>query len=604
MNPEASLTSLLLRLWRHLSARRQRQFLALMGLMLLSVLTEIISLGAVLPFIGILAAPDIVFEYPVVAEMANAWNIRSPDQLVFPLTIAFMAAALLSGAIRMLLAWASTRFTFSIGAELSLEVYRRTLYQPYRVHIGRSSSEVISGITTKVGGTMLGILLPFVTLVSAGLLLVAIMGTLIAIDPLVALLVAASFGGSYALITWRTRRRLRRNSERIAIEQTQVVKALQEGLGGIRDVLLDGTQSLYCRIYRRADQPLRRAQGNNIFIGQSPRYVMEALGMILIAALAYSLSHRAGGIATALPVLGALALGAQRMLPALQQSYASWASIAGSQGILADTIALLDQPVSPELLLPATEPLKFRNRIRCDGVYFRYATHGPWVLNNFNLVISKGSRVGFVGGTGSGKSTAMDLLMGLLTPTEGRILADDQPISGHFVRAWQKMIAHVPQSIYLADATLAENIAFGVPRELIDMKRVKQAARRAQIAEFIESDRQGYDAVVGERGVRLSGGQRQRIGIARALYKQASILVLDEATSALDNVTEQFVMDAIEGLDRDLTILLIAHRLSTVRRCDSIVELEHGRVVAQGTYEQLLESSASFRQMAHVTKMN
>jgi ATP-binding cassette subfamily B protein len=209
--------------------------------------------------------------------------------------------------------------------------------------------------------------------------------------------------------------------------------------------------------------------------------------------------------------------------------------------------------------------------------------------------------VGFVGSTGSGKSTTLDLLMGLLPPTEGALLVDGQPLTGRYLRAWQRTIAHVPQNIYLADTTLAENIAFGVPKVDIDAERVKQAARQAQVADFIESRPEGYEAFVGERGIRLSGGQRQRIGIARALYKQASILVFDEATSALDNATEQSVMDAIDGLDRDLTILLIAHRLTTVRHCDMIVELENGKVVAEGTYERLLESSPSFRAMARLT---
>jgi ATP-binding cassette, subfamily B, bacterial PglK len=324
--------------------------------------------------------------------------------------------------------------------------------------------------------------------------------------------------------------------------------------------------------------------------------------MVLIAALAYGLSRQEGGIATALPVLGALAVGAQRMLPALQQTYASWASIAGSQGVLADVIELLDQPIPEDLLQPAPEPLQFRTTIRFDRVRFRYSSDGPWVLNGLDLTITKGARLGFVGATGSGKSTAMDLLMGLLEPTDGQILVDSEPLSRNRVRAWQRTIAHVPQSIYLADATLAENIAFGVPPGAVDIERVRRAARQAQIADFIESRPQGYDALVGERGVRLSGGQRQRIGIARALYKRASVLVLDEATSALDNVTEQSVMDAIEGLDRELTILVIAHRLTTVRRCDSIVELQHGRVVAQGRYEQMLECSSSFRQMALTTR--
>jgi ABC-type multidrug transport system fused ATPase/permease subunit len=552
----------------------------------------------VLPFLGILVAPEQVFNYPIVANMAQAWGITSADQLVLPLTVMFATAALMAGAIRILLLWANTRLAVAAGVDLSIEVYRRTLYQPYQVHVSRNSSEVISGITNKVNGVVFGVLLPLLTLISATVLLVAIILTLITIHPMVAAVAAVGFGASYALITWMSRRRLHRNSQLIAYKQTQVVKALQEGLGGIRDVLLDGTQTVYCDIYRQADHPLRHAQGSNVFIGGSPRPVMEALGMVLIAALAYALSRQVGGIATALPVLGALALGAQRLLPALQQIYSAWAAIAGNHASLADIIALLDQPLPAELLKPAPAPLSFQDSIRFDAVRFRYSNDGPWVLDGLNLTIPKGARVGFVGSTGSGKSTTLDLLMGLLIPTEGEILVDAQPISVNRFRALQQSIAHVPQSIYLADTTLAENIAFGVPPDTIDLDRVQQAARQAQIADFIESSPDGYQAYVGERGIRLSGGQRQRIGIARALYKQASVLVFDEATSALDNTTEKSVMDAIKGLSSDLTILLIAHRLTTIRRCDTIVELEHGRIVAQGTYEQLLECSPSFRKMA------
>jgi ABC-type multidrug transport system fused ATPase/permease subunit len=430
--------------------------------------------------------------------------------------------------------------------------------------------------------------------------LIFITATLFAIDSLVATIAIVGFGGCYGLITAMTRRRLRRASQRIAYEHTQVIKALQEALGGIRDVLLDGTQPVYCAIYRKADRGLRLAQGDVAFIGGSPRFVMEAIGMVLIAALAYGVSRRAGGVAGALPTLGALALGAQRVLPLLQQAYTAWVNIVGSQASLKKVLELLDQPIAPELLSPAPKPLAFSRDIRFSNVRFRYTPDGPWVLDDFNLTILKGARIGLVGSTGTGKSTALDLLMGLLMPTQGELLVDGEPIAGERIRAWQNTIAHVPQSIFLADASLSENIAFGVPQNAIDLDRVKQAARRAQIAEFIESGREGYDARVGERGIRLSGGQRQRIGIARALYKQASVLVFDEATSALDNATEQAVMDAIELLDRDLTILLIAHRLSTVRRCDCIVELGGGRVVAQGTYEHLFESSPSFQKMVRM----
>lgn len=601
LNPEMStLPNLLVRLWSKFSRRRRRQFGLIMVLMLVSAFAEVVALGAVLPFLGILTAPEKVFNHPVVADMALAWGITSADQMVLPLTAMFAAVALIAGAIRILLLWASTRVAYASGADISIEVYRRALYQPYGVHLARSSSEVISGITNKAGGAA-NVLQLLLTLVSSIVLLLTIMFALFAIDPMVASVSAVGFGASYGLITWVSRQRLRRNSQRIAYEQTQVLKALQEGLGGIRDVLLDSTQPLYCDIFRQADQPLRRAQASNIFIGGSPRFAMEALGMVLIAALAYALSRQAEGIGSALPVLGALALGAQRLLPALQQIYSSWANIVGSHASLTDVVLLLDQPLPADLLEPSPDPLLFKDDIRFNAVRFRYTSDGPWVLDGLDLQIPTGARVGFVGSTGSGKSTTLDLMMGLLMPTEGRFLVDGQPIIGDRVRAWQKTIAHVPQNIYLSDATLAENIAFGVPADTIDMDRVEQAARQAQIADFIESSPEGYQAFAGERGIRLSGGQRQRIGIARALYKQARVLVFDEATSALDNATEQSVMAAIEGLGSNITILLIAHRLTTVQRCDIIVELEHGRVSAQGTYEQLLERSPSFRKMSNAS---
>jgi ATP-binding cassette, subfamily B, bacterial PglK len=572
-------------------------------LMVVSALAEVLSLSAVVPFIGILAEPQWVFSRPAFAELLRSWGIVSAQQLVLPLTIVFVCAALLAGAIRTLMLWVSTRLASESGADISIEVYRRTLYQPYNVHVTRNSSEVISGITNKVHGVVFGILVPLLTLVSSAVLLAAITTALVAINPRVNVVVIVGFGAIYGLITSFSRQRLRRNSERIASEQTQVVKSLQEALGGIRDVLLDGSQPIYCEVYHRADAALRRAEGNNYFIGQSPRFAMESLGMVFIAGLAYALSGRAGGIAAALPMLGVLALGAQRLLPALQQSHAAWSSINGHRAALSDIVTLLDQSIAPELLQPAPAPLPFHDAICFQSVCFRYANEGPRVLDDLSLTISKGARVGFVGTTGSGKSTMMDLLMGLLTPTQGELLIDGQLLTGARVRAWQQTIAHVPQNIFLADTTLTENIAFGVPRESINFERVQQAARQAQIGDFIESKPEGYGTRVGERGIRLSGGQRQRIGIARALYKQASVLVLDEATSALDNATEQSVMAAIGSLSRDLTILVIAHRLTTIQRCDTIVELKHGRVIAQGSYEQLLERSLSFRHLAQETTL-
>ena len=583
-NPDVGLPALLIRLFQHISLRRRYQFLLLLGLTLASSIAEVVSLGAVLPFIGILTQPEKVFNYPLISGIVKTLGIASPSGLVLPLTVAFAVAAIVAAGLRLLLLWVSIRLTNATGADLSLEVYRRTLYQPYCVHVARNSSEIISGITQKVG-TATGVLISFVTVVTSAVLFAAILLTLLAIEPLVAASAIIVFGVGYGVIAWQTRHRLVRNSQCIALEQTQVVKALQEGLGAIRDVLLDGAQAVYSDIYRKSIHQLQRANGENTFINQFPRYAMEAMGMVMVSALAYVLSQRSGGVQTALPIMAALALGAQRLLPLLQQLYGNWTVVAGSHSSLNDVLNLLDQPLPEGVDQPAPEPLSFLENIRFDNVSFRYVGDGPCVLDGLDLVISKGARIGFIGSTGSGKSTALDLLMLLLDPARGRILVDGRLVSGKLRRAWQRAIAHVPQSIFLADATIAENIAFGVLPAEIDMARVRQAAVRAHIAEFVEGRPGGYSAVVGERGVRLSGGQRQRLGIARALYKRATVLVFDEATSALDSITEKEVMDAIESLDKDLTILMIAHRFTTLRNCDTIVRLEHGKIIEQGSYE-------------------
>ncbi len=596
-----NLISLIKRLWLHLSFLRRWQFGFLLLLMFVSALAEVISLGAVLPFVGILTSPELVLAHPVAVNFGLAQRISSTEQLVLLLTVLFAAAALLSGVLRVLLVWASNSITFATGADIGIQIYRSTLNQPYQVHISRNSSEVISGLTNKVNLVVFSVLLPCTTFISSTILLVAIMLTLIAIDPAVALISVAVFGAIYALITLKVKKTIRRNSVRIAKEQTQVVKALQEGLGGIRDLLLDGTQEFYCKIYRDADIPLRKAQASNNFISTSPKYLMESLGMVFIAGLALVLSQKSSGVEAALPLLAAMALGAQRLLPTLQQLYLSWSSIAGSYGILKDILQLLDQPLQLDIYDPQTEKFVFKNTLRFESVSFRYSTDSPWVINNLNLIIPKRSKIGFVGSTGSGKTTTIDLLMGLLKPTIGNFMVDDKPLGGKRLKAWQRSIAHVPQSIYLADSTFAENIAFGVSPEKIDMPLVKRVAQQAQIADFIESRSEGYHQFVGELGIQLSGGQRQRIGIARALYKQANVLVFDEATSALDTATERSVIKAIEQLEDDLSIIIIAHRLSTVKNCDNIIELADGKVVAQGSYEELLACSPSFRKLAGIT---
>jgi ABC-type bacteriocin/lantibiotic exporter with double-glycine peptidase domain len=561
----------------------------LLVLTVLSSCAEVVSLGAVLPFIGVITQPEKVFNSPVMSSVVKTLGITSGADLVLPLSIAFAVAALVAGGLRLLLLWVSVRLGNATGADLSIEVYRRTLYQPYSVHVARSSSEIISGITQKVG-TATSVLISVVAVITSGALFASIIITLLAIDPMVTICAAGIFGTAYGIMAWLTRRRLERNSQCIAQEQTQVVKTLQEGLGAIRDVLLDGVQNVYCDVYRRSVVKLQRAGGENTFINQGPRYAMEALGMALIAILVMAMSSRTGGVGAVLPILGVLALGAQRLLPLMHQLYGNWSVLAGSKATLIDVIGLLEQPLPSVVCQP--EPLALKDSICFNNIYFHYGSEGSWVLEGINLEIPKGARIGFVGSTGSGKSTMLDLLMGLLDPTQGGILVDGELIFSGNKSAWQRTIAHVPQNIFLSDATVAENIAFGIAWDQIDHERVRKAAGQARIAEFIESRPEGYAAIVGERGVRLSGGQRQRIGIARALYKQASVLIFDEATSALDSETEQAVMQAIEDLNGDLTIFIIAHRITTLKNCTQIVELGDGRVKRKGSYQEILVQAA------------
>ncbi len=574
------------RFWLHMSPRRRFQTGLLLGLMLIAAFAEVLSIGAVLPFLGILTSPEVVFAQPRLAPLIQILGIQTPAQLLLPLTLAFILATILSGLMRIVLIWAQYRLSSAIGTDLSLNVYRRTLFQPYAVHVARNSSNIIAAISSKIG-SVIGFLMSALTLISSFFLMFMILGVLLLIDPLIAVTAFVGFGLVYMLVIALTKKRLLRDSKRISQQSNRVVKALQEGLGGIRDVLIDGTQNTYCDIYRTADQSLRRAQANVGIVSGSPRFMIEALGMVLIAVLAYVMAQRSAGIAGAIPVLGALALGAQRLLPVLQQAYSSFSAIRGNKTNLEDVIDLLDQPM-PSEGTALVKPIAFEHDIKLNNVSFQYAKQSPMVLKNVDVTISKGSRVGFMGSTGSGKSTLIDVVMSLLKPTQGSLDIDGQAITTSNHRAWHAHLSHVPQSIFLADSSIAENIAFGVPKALIDMQRVRLAAQQAQIAQTIAGWQDGYETFVGERGVRLSGGQRQRIGIARALYKQANVIIFDEATSALDNATEREVMQAIDGLGGELTVIIVAHRLSTLKHCSHIIELKHGEVVRQGGYDEMI----------------
>jgi ABC-type multidrug transport system fused ATPase/permease subunit len=607
-----TLSKSFIRLLSHLSSRRRWQLVGLIVLMLIGALAEMATLGAVVPFLALLADAGMANKYPLLQTMLN-WFGATQGNVLFSAVILFSIIALGAALIRMLLMWSSMRFIYGLGADIGGEVYLRTLYQPYSWHVSRNSSEILAGID-KVNVVVGGVLTPLMQGTVALVMSFGVFAMLLAIDTPAALIAGIGFSMLYGVTTLTLRQQLVRDSKIISSNATHRVQAVQEGLGGIRDVLLDGTQPIYHKQFASVDYALRRAQASNAVIAASPRYVIEAAGMVLIVALAYWLSSREGGLTSAIPVLGALAIGSQKLLPQMQLVYSSWSSISGCRSQLYDVLNLLSHPMpseysqptasdlgfnSPKTVLPLSEsvrviPQQMRSQstdthplIALRNVSFRYKTDGIEVLYDINLEIPKFARVGVKGKTGSGKSTLIDLILGLLDPTDGQIVIDGQPLTAGNRRAWQGRTAHVPQAIYLADTSIAENIAFGVPVAQIDMSLVKDAAAKAQLSEFVEALPQQYQNRVGERGISLSGGQRQRIGIARALYKQAEVIIFDEATSALDNNTEEAVMQAIDSLSKDLTILIIAHRLSTLDSCQYIIDLD--QIQLRGKPETLVK---------------
>jgi ABC-type multidrug transport system fused ATPase/permease subunit len=572
---------------RVVSRRRKVQFVVTLAAILINAGFEIVSLVAVVPFLSVLSSPQTFLYSGTGQRFAPNFGITDASQAVSFVCIAFAIITVVSAVIRTITIVLNSKFTLALGADLSRIVFVRTLHQPYSSHAKQNSASVIANVTQNIVAFVNGILNPSVQFLTSSLTVIGILTTLFLINWWVALTASIVFGGAYFAIVCLNKPRYARNSSIVVGAQDHIVKALQEGLGAIRDVTIDGNQEFYAHIYSVADRRARNAQNDSYIRSATPKYILEAVGMLMICTVAFILSKGESKLLGAVPILGALAMGAQRLLPAMQAVFGSYSAIAVSMYGLDRIVDVLtsDQAPKPPISIDACG---VATQIVIDNVEFRYSMEAPLVLRKVSFKIQCGERIGVIGATGSGKSTTMDLLLGLLQPTSGQILIDGAPLVGDKVFAWQKSLSHVPQVIYLADASIAENIAFGLPKDKIDMNQVRKAACLAQIAEHIESLKSGYDTFVGERGIRLSGGQRQRIGIARALYKNATVLVFDEATSALDDETEAELMQAIDGLSKDLTVIMIAHRLTTVRRCDKILKLHKGKVVAFDTPDVVL----------------
>jgi ABC-type multidrug transport system fused ATPase/permease subunit len=561
-------------LYAYLSPRVRRDGHLLFALTLCSAAAEFATISAVIPFIGLLASPQkIGAGWP--ERLLQGAAVTAHNKIILALAV-LVGAATVATVLRLGLARTCQRFGFGAAHDLAVELQRRTIMQPYSWHIMHNSSEALASLPRV--DSLGPILIQLVQGAAAAVMTVAILALLIGIDPVATMVPTIVLGASYLAISLLVRRRLSTNSRAVGAAYEHRIRILQEALGGIRDLVLDGTQPAAVAEFRTADARFARALASSAFLAAMPRYLLEGAAVAVIAILAVVL-ERQGGLTPELPLLGALALAAQRLLPLVQQIYQAWSVVAGSREVVGDVLSgvrrqLPDMSNAPAEILPYAGPIELRD------VGYCYPGCPSPALRNVNLTIAQGSITVLSGKTGSGKSTLLDLLLGLLEPTDGQILVDGKPLTAGNRQSWQRNIAHVPQFPFLADATIAGNIALSAAGAEPDMERVAFAAHLAHLSSFIETLPQGYDSYVGERGVRLSGGQRQRLAIAGAIYKIPRVLVLDEATSAVDPETEVALLETLLKLrEEGCTIIAVAHRGAILNSGDVVVTLADGRVV-------------------------
>jgi len=590
-------------LWDALSPKRRRQLIELQLLSLVAAFGEVANLGALMPFLKLLANPQESLKD--LGPLGDSLRSLPQQNLLLALGLGFVLVVIASSLLRVLTIQVQLKLSALIGSDLGEQVFESVLYRPYDWHLKHNSSTTLGYLTKDTDQAFSSVQALLIVVVNIGIVIL-LAGSLIALAPGIMLAISIFFAGFYLLTYKFTRGRLRTDGQELTINYQKSLQIAQEGLGGIRDVLLDKTQNFFLLNFQQYNQNYRLASASINIKAQVPRYLIEGFAVILIIGISLYLAMSGQGIEKQLPLLGTLALGAYRLLQPLQQCFNGISSLQATQASLDKIKPYLGYKTHANRKISIPDEIntfvKSSNSplIELRKISFRYGLEAPNVLHDISLSISQGERVAFVGTTGSGKSTCSDLILGLLDPTQGTISIYGQDLhsSQILVNSWKAKVAHVPQQIYLTDASFEANIAFGIPLKSIDHERVRSAALQARISEVIESTPEGYSTLVGERGVRLSGGQRQRIGIARALYKQATLLVLDEATSALDSQTEAEVMQAIESLDRNLTIIIIAHRLSTVRNCDRIVVMDRGQISAIGTYNELEESHLGFQRLS------
>ncbi|HZO24324.1 MAG TPA: ABC transporter ATP-binding protein [Steroidobacteraceae bacterium] len=598
--------SLLSELWSILTPAQRRRMLAAQLVVLAMAFSTVTGIAAIAPFFAVLGEPQLIDHNAVIHWLYLHLGLSSKRDFIVLLGSGFIAVVLVANLINAVGTLIMAHLAMWIGNQLQTVLFNDYLSRPYSFHAATNSALLVKNIVYESVRVTHGILLNTLTLVAslvtAGFIIIAC----VLLNPTVTLATIAVLAAGYGLIYLSVRNRVLRCGQALSHLSTDQARVVNEGFGAIKELTLRRARSYFSGRFERLSKELAAAAAHNQLIAQSPRYLMECVAAAGLVGIALVLLGRSDGIGPWLGQLTFLAFAAYRLLPTLQQIFALIVKIRADRPALA-LIApdlrhaqTLRQASATAVPRPSLLDLQRRPRheIRLEEVSFRYTGADSWALRGVSLCIPAQRSVGIVGANGSGKSTLADLIAGLLVPSIGRILIDGAPLEDEQRAGWQAQVAYVPQSTFMLDATIAENIALGTELADIDPARVREAARQAQLEELLGALPEGLLHKVGERGVRLSGGQRQRIGIARALYRQASVLLLDEATNALDGLTEKELMMTLRQLRGHYTSVLIAHRMSTVRACDLIIQLEHGRVIASGTYEELLRNSEAFRQMA------
>jgi len=579
------------KVWNLLTRAERRRAMALLGLTMVAMILETLSVGLVVPVLALLTQRDLAGKYPSFRPALNTLGNPNQETLVIGGMLALVAVYVIKAAYLGFVAWRQSRFAFDLQAQLSQRLFMVYLRQPYTFHLQRNSAHLMRNMIAEVNGFTSSAVTPGLILLAESLVLIGLGSLLLAVEPIGAVIAATVLGAAAWCFHRFTRARLSYWGDARQHHDGLRLQHLQQGLGGVKDVKLLGRETDFLEQYRVHNVQTARAAQFHVTLQQIPRLWLELLAVVGLAILVISMMARGLALDAIVPALGLFVVAAFRLMPSVARILNAMQGLRYGLPIIEILDAELNLPAT--LLAHATSHSKpFTTALELRNVRFTYPGAHAAALNDVTFAIRRSETVGFVGSSGAGKSTLVDVLLGLLTPDAGAVRMDGEDIQGN-MRNWQDQIGYVPQSIYLTDDSLRRNVAFGLANAEIDEASIWRAIRAAQLEDFVNGLPQGLETVVGERGVRLSGGQRQRIGIARALYHDPAVLVLDEATSSLDTDTERGVMQAVRALQGAKTILIVAHRLSTVEYCDRLYRLDQGRVIAEGTPQTILETRAS-----------